>query len=92
MRFFRIKIKAIDIPCLGHGSFCDDYDCDYEKADGITCEDCVCNFGYISPKTGKEINFILRFIQDQRAIRKYKQIEKENIVINNDKMLDTPHS
>ncbi len=78
-KIFRLRIKTLDIPCKGVHEYYydgDDFDCEYEKADEVCCDDCICNFGYMNPATGKKINFILRFIQDKRAVRHYKEIKK----------------
>ena len=49
-----------NVPCC-HGKrdeWNGDYDCDYEFAGEIGCEDCICNYkntgGRIDPRTGEE--------------------------------------
>ena len=49
-----------DVPSC-HGKYDEwngDYDCDYEFAGEIGCEDCICNYentgGRIDPRTGKK--------------------------------------
>lgn len=77
-----MKIKSLNVPCLGYREDygCDgyEYECGYYDSNGICveCDDCVCNFGDINPINGKRINFILRSIQNRRAIKYYK-IRKE---------------
>ena len=77
-----MKIKSLDIVCKGYLTYygCDghEFDCGYENSCEFGCEDCVCNFGNMNPINGKRINFILRFIQNKRAIKYYKIKEKEN--------------
>ena len=79
-----MKIKSLDIPCKGYksGTPIDgyEYECGYYDKTGICteCDECVYNFGDINPVSGKRINFILRFIQNKRAIKYYKIKEKEN--------------
>lgn len=73
-----MRIPGLDIPCLNYkyGNPLDgyEYDCEYEKSEGVNCDDCVCNYGFYTPKTGKRINWILRIIQRRRAVRYYKYI------------------
>ena len=74
-----MKIKKLNIPCKSYqcGTPTDgyEYDCEYYDSNGICveCDECICNFGDINPINGKRINFILRFIQNKRAIRYYKK-------------------
>ena len=50
------RIKKYNVSCLGykHGTPIDGYvwDCEYEKATLLDCDDCICNGGHISPITG----------------------------------------
>lgn len=68
------------IPCRGYryGNPSDGYefDCEYEHACDIGCDDCVCNFGMYNPKTGKWIGKLARYIQGKKA---EKYFEKLNI-------------
>ena len=70
-----MRIKQLDIPCKGYqcGIPSDgyEYDCKYENSCDFSCDECVCNFGYMNPVTGKRINFILRKIQNKRAMKYY---------------------
>lgn len=71
-----MKIPGLDIPCLGYrcGNPLDgqDYDCDYEHSEDVFCDDCVCNYGFYNPQTGKRINWLLRIIQCRRVMKHYK--------------------
>ena len=79
-----MKIKSLNIPCKSYvsGTPIDgyEYECEYYDKSGlcVECDECICNFGDINPITGKRINFILRFIQNKRAIKHDKIKEKEN--------------
>lgn len=86
-----MTIKKLDIPCKGYksGTPIDgyEYECGYYDLNGICieCDECVCNFGDISPVDGKRINFILRFIQNRQAIKYYKRKEKHESISNRNK-------
>jgi len=71
-----MRIKSLDVPCkcIKIGTPYDGYefDCEYENSCEFSCDDCVCNFGNMNPITGKEINPILKFIQNKQAIKYYK--------------------
>lgn len=75
-----MKINNLDIACLSTrcGTPTDgyDYDCEYEQSGEISCDDCVCNYGHYHPKTGKRISWLLRVIQNRRAIKHYKAVQK----------------
>ena len=77
-----MRMPGLDIPCrscqCGNPLDGYDYDCEYEKSEGVVCDDCVCNFGFYNPKTGKRINWILRIMQCRRAIKYYKNRSSQN--------------
>ena len=71
-----MRISGLDIPCricqCGTPSDGYDYDCEYDLSEDISCEDCVCNYGFYNPLTGKRINWFLRIIQRRRALNYYR--------------------
>ncbi|MBS6764034.1 MAG: hypothetical protein KH304_10725 [Clostridium sp.] len=77
-----MRISGLDVPCMGRrsGNPLDgyDYDCEYENSVDIFCDDCVCNYGFYNPRTGKRINWFLRVIQRRRALKYYKYINSLN--------------
>ena len=79
-----LNFKNTNVKCEGYTQNygCDgtEYECGYYDKTGIcvTCDDCVCNFGSINPVNGKRINFILRFIQNRRAV-KYFEHKTKNV-------------
>lgn len=77
-----MKIPGLDMPCLGYrcGNPLDgyDYDCDYEQSGDISCDDCVCNYGFYNPQTGKQINWILQTIQRHRTMKYFKYRNSQN--------------
>jgi len=45
------------IPCAGrrvNTTDGDDFDCDYEHAGSVTCDQCVVNGGRLDPRTGRK--------------------------------------
>jgi hypothetical protein len=53
----RAKRPVSPIPCAGYqtaGPDGGDYDCDYEFAGEIDCDQCVCCGGAYDPRTGKK--------------------------------------
>lgn len=76
-RYIGYLTESIDLPCKNTyssnpGGY--EYDCDYENAGYISCDDCVCNYGMYSPQTGKKINWFFRIIQQNRSKKYYKQL------------------
>lgn len=53
------RIEKYSVPCKSFktGNPIDgyDYDCEYEHSGEITCDDCICNGGSMSPQTGKRV-------------------------------------
>ena len=47
------KGKPSPIPCLGTRDYWGEFDCDYDNAGSIGCDDCVVNGGAMDPRTGK---------------------------------------
>ena len=75
------------IPCEGYkcGNPIDgyEYECGYCDKTGICidCGECICNFGNINPKTGKEINFLLKILYDKKRRNQWKQRMKKSMTI-----------
>lgn len=73
-------IPGLDKSCEGYqcGNPLDgyEYDCNYEF--GISCDDCVCNYGFYNPQTGKRINWLLRIIQRRRAVKYNRNRNNQN--------------
>lgn len=49
--------KKVDIPCFGfwiNNSNGRDFDCEYEFAGRISCEECICNGGKFDPRKPRE--------------------------------------
>lgn len=75
-------MPGLDIPCrsclCGNPMDAYEYDCEYEKSGDVACDDCVCNYGFYNPQTGKRINWFLRIIQRRRAVKYYGRINAQN--------------
>lgn len=84
--------QLLDMRCLGH-TVCnyfepDEFECDYQNAGEVECENCVCNFRenpkwcYMNPETGKWIpNKVLKImraiVRDERKEMEYlKNVSK----------------
>lgn len=73
------KLTPKPVPCkavrTGNPSDGYDYECGYGSE--IRCDDCICNFGYYDPRTGKRISRRKRRLQNKKALEHYYQKPKE---------------
>ena len=81
-KFYKTFLPALCLTCKGYESwepeYGKEYDCAYEMAGDIFCDQCVCCNGQWNPETGKKISWLEKFFVRRRARKYWRQRRRKD--------------